>query len=104
MYVLVVLHAVQKKFGLGSDIRFVFENDGTLLEDLDLPVLLAIAEQKYVIQVLNCWWPAMDSRRVCGMLFVINWITIGNVPKIMRQGSLLQKRLARVKVQCKCTL
>jgi hypothetical protein len=49
MYVLVVLLAVQKKFGLGSDIRFVFESDGTLLEDLDLPVLLAIAEQKYVI-------------------------------------------------------
>lgn len=63
---MVVHFAVQKKFNL--------DGDGNLLDDLDLPFLLAIAEHNYIIQILASGqqWTAAESVVCCWILFTLS--------------------------------
>jgi hypothetical protein len=56
--------AVRKKFGLSDgSIKFVFERDGSEIEDVVIDVLQLIAEQQQIIQVLAAGqeWTASES-------------------------------------------
>ena len=59
-----ITFAARKKFDVAStNLRFVFETDGTEVDDLDLEALQAVAAEKHILIVLvgDEQWTQADS-------------------------------------------